>query len=214
MTTSSVSAERFVWRSGKPVFDILRSLFSASDDATNPSLDEKIKTSGIGTLLREKETLEENTETLLKKIQEWHGHRSEIKEKIKTTRQSFVLSIAEGTDPDQIDKDLKSLMSEDTRLSEWILTAEKIVFDTKKQIDSIQTKIGRALNPIVLECRDDVQKKIDRLSSEICRLYSEHFNRVRDLAKGVRVTQNSSGWTHLVATIPQQMFKPAWIPKR
>jgi len=207
--------ERYLWKSGKPVFDIFKNLFSGVDSgdksSISVSLKQKVADSGIDGLIEQRETLKERTQVVLDKISDWNFRKKDLAEQIDSIRAKFFISISDGLDPDTLTDEIKSLMAENVKLSEWISAAEKVVFENEKEIDHLDVSIGRAFGPVVLEQKKLVQEQIDKCSAEISKLYRDHFDSVRELSHNIKVPPHSGVWVKLSARIPRELIAPAFV---
>jgi chromosome segregation ATPase len=204
MSKSIPIHERYLWRAGKPVFDIFTGLFGGS--ATVEAEFEKVLLkSGIDDLIERRATLEHQISSLREKMSGWVFERENLATRLAETRGMLLDALIDG-DPADVNDEKQRLSLEIERIDEWIQTAEQIVFENQRAIKKLLKEIERAYHEPVMAVRDQAQAKIDALVEQIVRVEQDYQAAVRQIISDVKPSfPGSIAWVELRARLPASL---------
>jgi hypothetical protein len=201
---SKATPERYIWKSGRPVYDLFAGLFGES--ATLEAEFEKVfLKSGVGELLEQRAVLEQQMSGLGEKIKGWTIERENLCDRLSEIENKFLEALING-DPSSVNDEKIRLSLELKSTDEWIATAQKIIFENQRSLQKLSKTIERAYHGPVMVIRDQAQAKIDELVQKIVGVEAEYQKAVRQVISEIKPSfPESTAWVELRARLPASL---------
>jgi hypothetical protein len=171
---SMLHPDRFVWSAGRPIFDILKGLFSGDgsdiDDSIESEFREKFDNSQMNSLLHEREKIKNHSTELKEKISNWQLEISETKNAVQENARRRTDAVLWGNPKLIKDEQVDLSVGE---ISSWISVAFSAISENNKKIENINREISTEFGKIQAQLASQLQSEVDKHSAEIMRLNND-----------------------------------------